>query len=186
MKTYFPFFRQFVRFFNTVKMQNSLSFGFQLTLFQDLSTWTLDYESKYLSNETHYPNVALYNLDKDPGETENLAGKKRNLVLKLVKEAAELLDKDALPLFVGDTADDMAPKVKDLNVFYVQSTNLADVVPSQPWLDDDVDVTEFPEERLIYFLKGSNKNSIAFQMGLVFALWALTPIVFMYSLVLCC
>jgi len=41
---------------------------------QDLRNWTPDFESKYLSNETNYPLVALYHLKSDPGERENLAG----------------------------------------------------------------------------------------------------------------
>ena len=36
--------------------------------FQDLTNWVPDFESKYLSNETHYPQVALYNVETDPGK----------------------------------------------------------------------------------------------------------------------
>ena len=37
------------------------------SIFQDLSNWVPNYDAKYLSNETHYPYVALYNVEKDPG-----------------------------------------------------------------------------------------------------------------------
>jgi hypothetical protein len=67
--------------------------------------------------------------DNDPGETDNLSGKKRNLVTKLLKEAAELLDKDALPLYVGDVCDKNVPKVEGLSAVFVQSSNLNEVVP---------------------------------------------------------
>ena len=46
-----------------------------------------------------------------------------------MKEAAELLDDDAPPLFVGDVFDKNAPNVEDLPVYKVQSSNLDQVVP---------------------------------------------------------
>jgi hypothetical protein len=58
-----------------------------------------------------------------------LAGKSRNLVLKLVQEASELLDESALPLYVGDVYDKQVPKVEGLSVVSVQSSNLHEVVP---------------------------------------------------------
>ena len=82
--------------------------------------------------------------------------------------------------------DTKVPKIEGLSAIFAQSSNLAEVVPCLPWLDDDEDVTSFPDDRLGYMLKGGNQNTVAFQLGIVFALWALTPIVFMYSLVLCC
>ena len=45
-----------------------------------------------------------------------------------MKEAAELLDDDAPPLFVGDVFDKNAPNVEDLPVYKVQSSNLDKVV----------------------------------------------------------
>lgn len=57
---------------------------------------------------------------------------------------------------------------------------------SLPWLEDNEDVTKFPPERLGYFLQGSNKNSVAFQVGVIFGLWALTPLVLAYATLFCC
>ena len=49
--------------------------------------------------------------------------------MKLLKEAAELLDKDAPPLYVGDVYDKNVPKVEGISVVFVQSSNHAEVVP---------------------------------------------------------
>ena len=46
-----------------------------------------------------------------------------------MKEAAELLDDDAPPLFVGDVFDKNAPNVEDLPVYKAQSSNLDQVIP---------------------------------------------------------
>ena len=58
-----------------------------------------------------------------------MAGNKRSLVTKLIKEASELLDKDGLPLYVGDVYDKNVPKIEGLPVYSVQSSNLDQVVP---------------------------------------------------------
>lgn len=78
------------------------------------------------------------------------------------------------------------PKVEGLSFFNDQSQNLAEVIPGGPWLADDEDITRFPPERLAYFLKISKMNSIVFQLGTVFATWALIPIEFIYTMSRCC
>eukprot|EP00091_Calanus_sinicus_P007026 TRINITY_DN17893_c0_g1_i1.p1 TRINITY_DN17893_c0_g1~~TRINITY_DN17893_c0_g1_i1.p1 ORF type:complete len:170 (-),score=45.04 TRINITY_DN17893_c0_g1_i1:121-630(-) len=111
---------------------------------QELYQSDLAHYQKEQEADPQYPMVSLFNLDDDPQETNNLAGKHPELVKELLAEAEDVL-KDAPKQWRGDMVDAEAPVSKQqdwIATLRSLGTHLEWVTPFGIYLDDDTDLTK--------------------------------------------
>ena len=71
-------------------------------------------------------------------------------------------------------------------MFTLESSNLPEVVPYSPWLDDDILLEDLPKERFGRLIAPEERRSVMLHLGIAFIILLFIPIFVLYIIVKRC